>query len=451
VAHKPKRAPQLASDRQLRDLLTKFYPAAEAAACSSSEEFVQAFNDALKNGSGGARLVRGIAFKMSDEVSSLKSLIVQRCLHLLGPQLGHEKELADALWESAATWIQQEDRGSPESIFLASIQDETAAARLYYAPNCLVRVKNPSHHLTIGPVAAMHGETAAARLLGRLSNPRFSTGVGGGTISFSTDGSVRVGLPEVCWEVQTNAAKGHVTEEATWLVQIAVSLLRITASQTFERGVPTWGAIEVHPISPSVSAEGLRVDDASISPASTDSPDLYHVSGATVAVTRTEAFRAVASAVFDPPRGAIAERVAQGLGWLARGRQSADRSERMLFFFTALEALLSGDDGKTPVVQTVSRHVASILNDNPAERAKTSRTVRELYSVRSALVHAGTRRVSITDATTVHALAETVFWRVLSKVDLATSRQEFHAELEACSFGLPWRPDQPDLLPIAAS
>jgi hypothetical protein len=35
----------------------------------------------------------------------------------------------------------------------------------------------------------------------------------------------------------------------------------------------------------------------------------------------------------------LAERVGQGLGWLTRGRQAEDRAERLLYFFTAIEAL----------------------------------------------------------------------------------------------------------------
>jgi hypothetical protein len=43
--------------------------------------------------------------------------------------------------------------------------------------------------------------------------------------------------------------------------------------------------------------------------------------------------------------------VGQGLGWLSRGRQAESRTERFLFFFTALEALLSSDDKGDPVTQ----------------------------------------------------------------------------------------------------
>ena len=53
---------------------------------------------------------------------------------------------------------------------------------------------------------------------------------------------------------------------------------------------------------------------------------------------------------------------------MTRGRQARDRSERLLFFFTAIEALLSGDDKTAPVTQTIARRAATILVDDPTHR-----------------------------------------------------------------------------------
>jgi len=169
-------------------------------------------------------------------------------------------------------------------------------------------------------------------------------------------------------------------------------------------------------------------------------PDWYEIDAKIVEFAETENFIAKAKLITSPPAKGLAERVSQGLGWLTRGRQADDRAERLLYFFTAIEALLSTDDKSAPVMQTISRHAAVLLHSDNARRVKTAVEIRRLYNFRLALVHAGNRSVFWTAANTAQQIAELLFVRVLRDADLTTSRSEFSAALSKASYGLLWPP-----------
>jgi hypothetical protein len=149
------------------------------------------------------------------------------------------------------------------------------------------------------------------------------------------------------------------------------------------------------------------------------------------------------AAVFTAKEGSVAERVAQGLGWMTRGRQSADRAERLLYFFTAVEALLTNSDKTAPVTQTIARHASVILADTPQDRVKIAGQFKSLYGLRSALVHSGKRGVGRSDADTVQALVEALYDRVLALVPLSSDAQNLNLALDKASYGGAWSPVEP--------
>jgi Apea-like HEPN len=123
-------------------------------------------------------------------------------------------------------------------------------------------------------------------------------------------------------------------------------------------------------------------------------------------------------------------------------RQSADRAERLLYNFTAIEALLSSNDKTAPVPQTIARHAAAILTDDAVARANTAQHIRELYELRSRVVHTGSRPVAWTQAKQAQNLAEHLFSRVLHRAKLSIKYTDFAEQLSVASYGSPW--PQPD-------
>jgi hypothetical protein len=146
----------------------------------------------------------------------------------------------------------------------------------------------------------------------------------------------------------------------------------------------------------------------------------------------------VAATIFGAKKDSVGERVFRSLGWLSRGRQASDRSERFLLFFTGLEALLSADDKSAPIIQTIARHAATLMTEDQSARIRNATIVKKLYENRSALVHAGARKTSQRDANTVEHILMSCLWRVLDGVELTSKYGIFQEELGRCSFGLPF-------------
>jgi hypothetical protein len=182
----------------------------------------------------------------------------------------------------------------------------------------------------------------------------------------------------------------------------------------------------------------------SVSAGGFSAPRYYELDGEAARALGTADARAIATAVFSPVDNSVGARIAQGLGWLTRARRATDRSEAFLFYFTALEALLSSGKGE-PVWQTIARQVAVMRNDRPASRVKTYDLVRKLYDVRSRLVHAGDRSALDLDVRTMHALTDVIFWRVIHEVDLSVPAATLTASLGHATFGDPWGPPKAEL------
>jgi hypothetical protein len=165
---------------------------------------------------------------------------------------------------------------------------------------------------------------------------------------------------------------------------------------------------------------------------------LYEIDPDVQATANGQKFASNAELIFNPPKKSLAERVSQGLGWLTRGRQAEDRAERFLYFFTAIEALLSYDDKTAPVVQTIARHSSVLLTNDNAHRAKVAADVKTLYKDRSSLVHAGNRSIFWSATNDAQVLAEKMFRVVLEKADLKMTHEKFCKELSDASYGVAW-------------
>ncbi|MCP1232272.1 HEPN domain-containing protein [Acetobacter indonesiensis] len=152
--------------------------------------------------------------------------------------------------------------------------------------------------------------------------------------------------------------------------------------------------------------------------------------------------------IFEARKQKIGERVRQALGWLARGRQSSDRADRFLHFFTAIEALLSSDDRNTPIIQNIARNAASILDDTPVGRENIAKTLKDLYSTRSKLVHTGSRNIGDDQVSELENIAHILCWHIIDRTDLSITVQEFQESLQKSSYGLPWKEEEKGRIPV---
>ncbi|WP_035201404.1 HEPN domain-containing protein [Agrobacterium tumefaciens] len=247
-----------------------------------------------------------------------------------------------------------------------------------------------------------------------------------------------VGMPRMVWVVDVPATKENVPEETKWLIDVAVSFMRLSSRHWSVR-YPKPGDIEPHPTLPvSLGAPHVTFFGDVAFTGGKKLPGIYDINNKVAKELQSVDCQQRAAILFDPPNKSLAMRVAQGLGWLTRGRQVTDRAERLLSFFTALEALLTSNEKNDPVTQTIARHVSVIQNQKIADRVQVYNRVKSLYGLRSAVVHSGKREVLWQDVNTLQRIAEAVYGVVLHRCDLSMSQDKFAQSLSEASHGLPW-------------
>lgn len=396
------------------------------------------------NPDAGIRFLKGIVFSITSEVQSAESQLVSRCITLVGARAGNEKEITELAWErvwqSLAGTSRTENIDSIVKAFLADLSGHSQREFTFVAPNHVIRFEGKVDELQIGPVKAMRAQDFFEPVYKEIEKPRWNFDIGA-KFNFSySEGRVTIEMPPICWSVTVTAAKGNVEEEALWLINVALSLLRLSYPKEQYMLFPYRNDIEDRPITEtSGKTGGIIVTEQGMSGGGFSAPKLYTIDEKVQIITEEKEFQDQAEAVFvGQAKGSLSVRFGQGLGWLTRGRQTADRAERFLFFFTAIEALLASDDKSAPVVQTLARYASVLLTEEPAGRSKVAKHIRKLYQKRSALVHTGQRNVSWTEVKDVQVLAEAIYSRVLSECDLNERYSAFQESLAEASHGSGW-------------
>ena len=246
-------------------------------------------------------------------------------------------------------------------------------------------------------------------------------------------------MPANVWVVYVVATKENAKEEAMWLINIAASLMRLSGAP-WPVPVPEIGETEQNPTHrPIHGNQYVTINDEAVWTLSGSRlAGYYELGEEQLARLATPEFKARASVLFDPPDRSLAQRVAQGLGWLSRGRQASDRAERFLAFFTAIEALLSSSDKSAPVVQTISRYLAVIWTSDVEARAVVFNQIKALYGLRSQIVHAGGREVLWQEVNRLQIYSEQLVQIVLTYCPLDMRHDQFVSSLSRASHGLPW-------------
>lgn len=423
--------------RELRPLARAFLVAYQAAVVKTDEDFLR-----VVRGNGGYHQVEGGLVELTEHVTAATDALIDRAIKLIGPK--GESERAFTYWaeETGKEMIKGGLKiDAAVTKLLERFGDEASSSFELILPNYLIDFSPGVRSIHIGPVRAGLSEDVSLELEQRDFPIRLAYGK---ELGITFEGETRIlEMPRSCWVVKVAAARDNVPEESKWLIDVASSLLRMSytiVSPMF----PMQGDVEPHPTTPWY----VKGFNATLGPNQTASVlnhgiiKSYEIDQHVEAAVTDPAFVARAKMIFDPPKDSVAERMHHGLGWLTRGRQSADRAERLLYTFTAIEALLSNNDKTAPVTQTIARHAAAILTDDPTARFNTAALISSLYGFRSTVVHKGGRPVAWTQAKQAQSIAEHLFSRVLHRVDLSMKFADFAAQLSVASYGSPWPPPE---------
>lgn len=425
------------SDKDLKKKSSEFFKLARESVITDSEKRSEAFKQ------GRFRFLKGVMFDVGDDIREAQRQLVIRCSRLLGAKTGNEKEISELAWEQVWQSLAGNDVtdniGKITGDFIRKLTEHSKCNFGYVVSNYVIQFREQVKRLLIGPVEAVTSEVWIDIIKQKKPNLKCDFTIGE-SYDFSISGpGMVIQLPPICWSVSVNAAKGNVEEEASWLVDVALSFLRLSYPDERYDFFPSLGDVEAMPFTKSMAGnQGITLSENGISAGGSSRPHIYVIDDRVLEVVNGEQFKARAEAIFSPGKNSLAKRVGQGLGWLTRGRQASDRAERFLFFFTAIESLLSSDDKSAPVVQTIARYTSAILHDEPDKRIQTSKDIKSLYSVRSKLVHAGERDVLKSQANSAQLIAEELYARVLDRFDLNESFQSFQDSLDRASYGLKW-------------
>lgn len=384
------------------------------------------------------RLTNGVLFNVSDAALASQNALIKGLLKALGPVRGHRSDIDPEIWRLTAT-LASAGRSVPSQpeldSFLSDLENNSNQQVKIIKPCNNVSLLSQVRQIVIGPDSVRRSSTYLSNL--RKSCPRIQFSVGGALIQ--NPAPLAVSLPHMVWEVELTAAKANREEEAAWLIDVALSVLRL-AVKDVDLGLmaPRVGKQEAHAIDSS-SPDSNRL---TVGPGSSyviggwSLPNSYELGAKARRSLQALRARARTSAIFSAAKGSLAERFGQGLGWMTRARQSADRPTRLLYFFTAVESLLSDSDKTAPVVQTVARHAAVILSEDNKARSAIAKDLRTLYGLRSSLVHTGKRGIYDQDSNTIQYIAELLFWHVWSRIELSMPHQDFVQTLSKASYGL---------------
>jgi hypothetical protein len=384
-----------------------------------------------------------IIFHADEDLFHNAKDLVRHCVGKLGPRFGDEQDVDKAMWQSVcdhAFHTIDPDKIAEE--FISSLVKNIDSAYTYICANQLFRVFSRIDRVHIGPVTIVVVSDPAKDIFDGKIASNWTLSVGREyKVSFSND--VEIQIPYTCWKVSTHASQSNVKEEAEWLINVAISFLRISQFELLYVSssgfFPKIGEVEPMPnVVPESETRHLLITKDGISTGRMWVPHQYILDDDVIAATQTREFESKAQAIFHPTPNSLGERFGQGLGWLTRGRQSEDRAERFLLFFTAIEALLSSNDKTAPVVQNVARSAAVILGNDVVARAENAKRIKSLYEARSALVHAGKRNVSKGATDTAQLIAESLYSKVMKQVPLTESFKSFQENPGRATYGLPW-------------
>lgn len=93
--------------------------------------------------------------------------------------------------------------------------------------------------------------------------------------------------------------------------------------------------------------------------------------------------------------GDIARRIQRAVTWYSKAVDADTPEEKFVNLAIALESLLIGDEGKGPyattgsIKQNLGERVAFLLEDDFESRQRRFKETKELYDLRSAIVHRG--------------------------------------------------------------
>jgi hypothetical protein len=429
----------MSSNAQLIPLAENFCRAFTAALVKSNEDFAAVLGGRGKGFSSGSHGT----VEFTDELIEASRKLSVEAIKVHGAGKIHQKSVEEIARNIA---FEKNDSGTMKTTARAIVDGIAEAARTAYRiirPNSIFHFSDGIEEIKIGPVRIVTRESVRLELETQFSGLRI-TAVGPANEPFTYLSGFESGeeikraeihLPELCWDVSLQGMpRGHELQ-ALWFIDVAVSFVRLQYDVPLGL-FPGYADVEPHPmLPPQFYTHGLTIGPNGPVYGGGTAPTWYQIDADFAERLMSPEVMGAANLIFTPQTNTLAERMQQALGWLTRARRAHEPAERVLLFFTALEALLSGESKGGAVTDTIARYVGVIWSSEPKTRAALSRTLKNLYDLRSAIVHNGERSVAQLEANNIHYIAWTITRILLRRADLTVPYKDFVATLREATFG----------------
>lgn len=382
-------------------------------------------------------ITNGVLFHIDKQYEEL----YRNCFKALRKHKGFKKELVsetefeDLLTAKAAEQVK--DGIDKSSEIIKSLEELKNKLVTNIVPNYAVFLHNDIDEFNIGPVNCVKSSYLKKLYPEHLLAYKISVSENAGYSDYEFQSNT-LELSEFSFIIHLRCSPKRIDHLSQWYVDIALSLLRLHLfkSKAIVGHFPHTGDLD-----PLGFRERdrkkllLRVDDKfSLSTNFTNYP-YYEISKTVSDALTNTGFNELCDKIFFPEANTVRERVQKALGWMSKARRSEDLPTRFLFFFTSLEALLT-ESRDAPITDTISRHVATIIG-SLEYRHEIYKQVKDLYGIRSQLVHSGNRGVSEGECNQLQYIAETVCFLVMDKA-LENTTENFQKTLKASGFGTEW-------------
>lgn len=431
-------------NKEAKTALLEYYSAFK----SSKMNGIAPNSDTLFNSEFGWTLGPAGIIARSKDMDISSSRFAKLVTKMMGARQGDERELVELIQEEAHdALIANNTPQQYQKAVVQHIANNLAQEFELFLPNPICSMSEQMKPIKIGTVRILtlgEVEKETQKIIQRMANPNpnlsFLFDQNDATIQLENEG-MRVVLPSapIMWAIEAVASKTHLREEALWQIGVAISLMRLR-SANWDSRIPGDDEIEPNPTSRDqfFGANALTRIGGNLSAGGSTLPSQYDINAKVAADMRRKSNQNLFDNIFGHRTDTIGERTYNALGWLAKGRQAHDRSERLLYFFTAIETILTRADKHSPVVDTISRHGAVAIARTIKDRPRVAQRFKYLYDFRSATVHRGARYASALTVKEAHFLAHLLVAVVLRKCDMAQSHSTFCNNLAKSSYGTKW-------------
>jgi hypothetical protein len=248
-------------------------------------KFLEAYAASAENRAAGATLEKGHPYalgaggiiELTEDIISAQSGFVHRAAKLLKSKAAHEKAISNIATNHAQQFLAgKENVQTAASDLIEEIFEKGNSSFEYLAPNYAIRFNAPIRGIKIGRVRALLTEDFSTEWKSSYPAHRVNI-VSGEGFSLQLGREVIITIRPICWIVDVDAVAENVEEEGKWLIDVALSFLRLTHPK-WSGHFPELGAVEPHPLkSTRLSNEGVKLQGSNVLAGGSSVPPWYEI------------------------------------------------------------------------------------------------------------------------------------------------------------------------------